>query len=126
MTQSVIGREASNKKNKTKRLLDFLYTDIAIDLGTANTLIYSRNEGIVLNEPSIVALNQQNIPVATGHEARLMHERTHKKIRTIRPLRDGNCRFEVAEHMIRGMIKKVKVKWFHQPDKWLFVSLVEY
>ena len=80
MTQSVTGREASNKKKQNKKgFLDFLYTDIAIDLGTANTLIYSRN-GIVLNEPSIVALNQQNIPVATGHEARLMHERTHKKI----------------------------------------------
>jgi rod shape-determining protein MreB len=114
MTQSVTGREASNKKKQNKKgFLDFLYTDIAIDLGTANTLIYSRNEGIVLNEPSIVALNQQNIPVATGHEARLMHERTHKKIRTIRPLRDGVIAdFEVAEHMIRGMIKKVKVKWF--------------
>ena len=58
------------KKTPKKGLFDFLYTDIAIDLGTANTLIYSRGEGIVLNEPSIVALNQQDIPVATGHEAR--------------------------------------------------------
>ncbi len=102
------------KKNTPKKgLLDFLYTDIAIDLGTANTLIYSRGEGIVLNEPSIVALNQQDIPVATGHEARLMHEKTHRKIRTIRPLRDGVIAdFEVAEQMIRGMIEKVKVKWY--------------
>lgn len=92
---------------------DWLYTDIAIDLGTANTLIYSRGEGIVLNEPSIVALNSQNEPVATGHEARLMHEKTHKNIRTVRPLRDGVIAdFEVAEQMIRGMIDKVKMKWY--------------
>jgi rod shape-determining protein MreB len=100
--------------NQTKKgLFDFLYTDIAIDLGTANTLIYARNQGIVLNEPSIVALNNQNVPVATGHEARLMHEKTHRDIRTVRPLRDGVIAdFEVAEQMIRGMIKKVKVKWY--------------
>lgn len=98
---------------KKQGLLDFLYTDIAIDLGTANTLIYSRNKGIVLNEPSIVALNNQGEPVAIGHEARLMHEKTHKNIRTVRPLRDGVIAdFEVAEHMIRGMIKSVKKKWY--------------
>lgn len=104
--------ETTNKKSQ-KGFLDFLYTDIAIDLGTANTLIYSRGEGIVLNEPSIVALNNQNVPVATGHQARLMHEKTHSKIRTVRPLRDGVIAdFEVAEQMIRGMIKKVKMKWY--------------
>lgn len=103
----------TQKKQSQKGFFDFLYTDIAIDLGTANTLIYARGEGIVLNEPSIVALNQQNVPVATGHEARLMHEKTHNKIRTVRPLRDGVIAdFEVAEQMIRGMIKKVKMKWF--------------
>tara|TARA_R110002124_G_scaffold277621_4_gene449167 strand:+ start:6005 stop:7069 length:1065 start_codon:yes stop_codon:yes gene_type:complete len=104
---------ASSKNKQKKGLLDFLYTDIAIDLGTANTLIYARGQGIVLDEPSIVALNQNNIPVTTGHEARLMHEKTHKNIRTVRPLRDGVIAdFEVAEHMIRGMIKKVKMKWY--------------
>lgn len=102
------------KKNQKKQSwFDWLYTDIAIDLGTANTLIYSRGEGIVLNEPSIVALNMQNEPVASGHEARLMHEKTHKNIRTVRPLRDGVIAdFEVAEQMIRGMIDKVKMKWY--------------
>jgi len=102
------------KENQQKKgWFDWLYTDIAIDLGTANTLIYSRGEGIVLNEPSIVALNMQNEPVATGHEARLMHEKTHKNIRTVRPLRDGVIAdFEVAEQMIRGMIDKVKMKWY--------------
>jgi rod shape-determining protein MreB len=101
------------QKQQNKSWFDWLYTDIAIDLGTANTLIYSRGEGIVLNEPSIVALNMQNEPVATGHEARLMHEKTHKNIRTVRPLRDGVIAdFEVAEQMIRGMIDKVKMKWY--------------
>jgi rod shape-determining protein MreB len=108
--------QSNNKNNPNQRkkgLFDWLYTDIAIDLGTANTLIYAKNEGIVLNEPSIVALNMQNQPVATGHEARLMHEKTHKNIRTVRPLRDGVIAdFEVAEQMIRGMIKKVKMKWY--------------
>ena len=103
----------SSNKQAQKGFFDFLYTDIAMDLGTANTLIYSRGEGIVLNEPSIVALNQQNVPVATGQQARLMHEKTHNKIRTVRPLRDGVIAdFEVAEQMIRGMIKKVKMKWY--------------
>lgn len=103
--------EKQNKQNKG--WFDWLYTDIAIDLGTANTLIYSRGDGIVLNEPSIVALNMQNEPVASGHKARLMHEKTHKNIRTVRPLRDGVIAdFEVAEQMIRGMIDKVKMKWY--------------
>ncbi len=106
-------RKESKKAQNKKGLFDFLYTDIAIDLGTANTLIYAKDKGIVLNEPSIVALNNQGDPVATGHEARLMHEKTHKNIRTVRPLRDGVIAdFEVAEQMIRGMIKKVKVKWY--------------
>ncbi len=106
-------KKESKKAQGKKGLFDFLYTDIAIDLGTANTLIFARDKGIVLNEPSIVALNNQGTPVATGHEARLMHEKTHKNIRTVRPLRDGVIAdFEVAEQMIRGMIKKVKVSWY--------------
>ncbi|MCC5926749.1 MAG: rod shape-determining protein [Bacteroidetes bacterium] len=106
------------RKNAPSGLLDWLYTDIAIDLGTANTLIYAKGQGIVLNEPSIVALNSQNQAVAVGHEARLMHEKTHKDIRTVRPLRDGVIAdFEVAELMIRGMIKKVKLKWFSSTRK---------
>ena len=65
-------------------------TDVAIDLGTANTLIYIKGRGIVLNEPSIVALNRSTRRViAVGHEAQQMHERTHREIETIRPLKDG-------------------------------------
>ncbi len=120
MPQSEVSyKETSVSQNNAKGgLFDWLYTDIAIDLGTANTLIHARNQGIVLNEPSIVALNMENQAVAIGHEARLMHEKTHKKIRTVRPLRDGVIAdFEVAEHMIRGMIKKVKVKWYSSTRK---------
>jgi len=107
-TKTKIRPKNSQKKNG---LFDFLYTDIAIDLGTANTLVYARGQGIVLNEPSIVALNNRNEPVAAGHEARLMHEKTHGNIRTVRPLRDGVIAdFEVAELMIRDMIKKKKKK----------------
>lgn len=103
----------NSKRQSPKGIFDWLYTDIAIDLGTANTLIYVKGENIVLNEPSIVALNMAGQAVAIGHEARLMHEKTHKEIRTVRPLRDGVIAdFEVAEQMIRGMIKKVKMKWY--------------
>ncbi|MEX2404834.1 MAG: rod shape-determining protein [Balneolales bacterium] len=108
----------NGQQNSPSGIFDWLYTDIAIDLGTANTLIYSKGQGIVLNEPSIVALNLNNQVVAIGHEARLMHEKTHKNIKTIRPLRDGVIAdFEVAEQMIRGMIKQVKIKWYSSTRK---------
>ena len=113
-----INSQPERNSQSKNGLFDWLYTDIAVDLGTANTLIHSRSEGIVLNEPSIVALNMQNETVATGHEARLMHEKTHKNIRTVRPLRDGVIAdFEVAEEMIKSMIKKVKTKWYRTPRK---------
>ncbi|MEP0548510.1 MAG: rod shape-determining protein [Rhodothermales bacterium] len=94
-------------------------SDIAIDLGTANTLIWIRQKGIVLNEPSIVAINRSTGKVeAIGMEAQLMHERTHKEIETIRPLRDGVIAdFEVAEHLIKGLIKKVQSGWMNRIGK---------
>ena len=64
--------------------------DIAIDLGTANTLIYVRGQGVVLNEPSVVALDvSDGKPVAVGHEAKRMMGRTPGHIRAVRPLKDG-------------------------------------
>lgn len=121
MQQNGNASSSSSSKKESKApagLFDWLYTDIAIDLGTANTLIYVRGQGLVLNEPSIVALNTSNQAVAIGHEARLMHEKTHRDIRTVRPLRDGVIAdFEVAEQMIRGMIKKVKKKWYSTTRK---------
>ncbi len=89
-------------------LFDFLTTDIAIDLGTANTLIMY-NDQIVVDQPSIVALDRISEKViAIGMEAQQMHEKTHEKYKTVRPLRDGVIAdFTVAEHMIRGMIKLI-------------------
>ncbi|MEX1269635.1 MAG: rod shape-determining protein [Balneolaceae bacterium] len=98
---------------KKAGLFDRFYNDIAIDLGTANTLISSKSKGIVFSEPSIVAFNNKGEPVSIGKEAWFIHEKTHQNIRTVRPLRDGVIAdFEAAEHMIRGMIKTVKQKWY--------------
>jgi len=87
--------------------------DVAIDLGTANTLVYIRGEGIVLNEPSIVAVDHNSREVRElGYEALQMHERTHKDIETIWPLKDGVIAdFKVAEQMIHGLLQKVKKNW---------------
>ncbi len=89
---------------------DFLSTDIAIDLGTANTLIYVKGKGIVLNEPSIVAYDRNTKKIiALGNSAKQMQGREHKDIRVIRPMRDGVIAdFEIAEGMIRAFIKQVK------------------
>lgn len=96
-------------------LFDFFSSDIAIDLGTANTLIISK-EKIVVDEPSIIAIDKHtNKVLAIGREAMLMHEKTHENIKTIRPLKDGVIAdFHAAEHMIRGMIKMINTgsKWF--------------
>jgi rod shape-determining protein MreB len=87
--------------------------DLAIDLGTANTLIHMKGKGIVLNEPSIVAFdrNTKRI-VAIGKEAQEMLGRTHRDIRTIRPMKDGVIAdFEIAEGMLREFIKKIHANW---------------
>jgi rod shape-determining protein MreB len=87
--------------------------DVAIDLGTANTLVYIRGEGIVLNEPSIVVVDSDTNEVREiGYEALQMHERTHQDIETIWPLRDGVIAdFRVAEEMIQGLLRKVRSSW---------------
>lgn len=89
-------------------LFDFLTREIAIDLGTANTLIIM-NDKVVVDEPSIVARDiQTGAIVAIGKTAQQMHGKTHKLIETIRPLKDGVIAdFESAEQMIRGMIKMI-------------------
>ncbi len=94
-------------------VLDYFSADIAIDLGTANTLIYMKGKGIVLNEPSIVAFDRNTKKiVAIGNEAREMLGRTHRDIRTIRPMRDGVIAdFEIAEGMLREFIKKIHSSW---------------
>ncbi len=89
----------------------FLNQELAIDLGTANTVIY-QNSQIVLDEPSIVAIdNHSGKCIAIGQKAKLMHERNNPGIRTVRPLRDGVIAdFNAAEMMIRGFIKQVNSK----------------
>ncbi|MDG2001401.1 MAG: rod shape-determining protein [Alphaproteobacteria bacterium] len=86
-------------------------TDMAIDLGTANTLVYVKNQGIVLNEPSVVAIlnsDGKNKVLAVGLEAKEMLGRSPGNIEVIRPLRDGVIAdFEVAEEMIKHFIQKV-------------------
>ena len=91
-------------------LFDFFSTDLAIDLGTANTLIYVKGKGIVLNEPSIVAFDKNTKKIiALGNKAKEMQGREHKEIRVSRPMRDGVIAdFEIAEGMIRAFIKKVR------------------
>jgi rod shape-determining protein MreB and related proteins len=88
--------------------------DMAIDLGTANTLVYVRGQGIVLNEPSVVAINtRDNRALAVGLEAKRMIGRTPSHIQAIRPLRDGVIAdFDITEKMLRYFIKKV------QPRRW--------
>ena len=89
-------------------LFDFFTSDIAIDLGTANTLIIYKDK-IVVDEPSIIAIDKiTNKVIAIGREALQMHEKTHENIQTIKPLKDGVIAdFHAAEHMIRGMIKMI-------------------
>jgi len=96
-------------------IFDVFSNDVAIDLGTANTLIYIRDKGIVLNEPSIIAVERANRRhvVEIGMNALMMHERTHKEIVTIRPLKDGVIAdFESAEQLIRGLIRKIQKTWY--------------
>ena len=95
-----------------------------MDLGTANTLIIY-NDKIVVDEPSIVAVDQHtNKPIAIGEQARKMHGKTHQNIRTIRPLRDGVIAdFTAAEQMIRGMIKKIKPKSMFSPSLRMVICI---
>ena len=88
---------------------DLFSNDLAIDLGTANTLVYVRGEGIVLREPSVVAMNSQtNEVLAVGMEAKQMLGRAPGSIVAIRPMKDGViAHFEVTEKMIRHFIQKV-------------------
>ena len=93
------------------RMFGFLSADMAIDLGTANTVVYVKGRGIVLNEPSVVAIASvrgRKQVLAVGEEAKLMLGRTPGNIQAIRPLRDGVIAdFEVTEEMIKHFIRKV-------------------
>lgn len=92
-------------------LFSFLNKEIAIDLGTANTIIIF-NDKVVVDEPSIVAIERNTGRIiAVGKKAMMMHGKTHENIKTIRPLRDGVIAdFQAAEHMMREMIKMIGIK----------------
>ena len=93
------------------KLTGFWSTDMAIDLGTANTLVYVKNEGIVLNEPSVVAITNEdgrNKVLTVGSEAKEMLGRSPGNIEVIKPLKDGVIAdFEIAEEMLKYFIRKV-------------------
>jgi rod shape-determining protein MreB len=101
-------------------LFNFLTQEIAIDLGTANTLII-HNDKVVVDEPSIVAIDRTTGRViAVGKQAMQMHGKTHENIKTIRPLKDGVIAdFHAAEHMIRGMIKMIN------PRKTIIYTIIK-
>ena len=101
-----------------EKLIGNFSTDIAMDLGTANTLVYIKDEGVVLNEPSVVAVSDNGEKVeAVGNEAKQMFGRTPGNLQTIRPMKDGVIAdFNVTNRMITYFIKKViKKNWFIKP-----------
>lgn len=93
------------------KLFSFFTQELAVDLGTANTLIM-QNDEIVIDEPSIVAVNRMtNEVIAVGYKAMQMHEKTHENIKTIRPLKDGVIAdFQAAEYLIEGLINMIGEK----------------
>lgn len=97
-------------RNIIDRALNSLSTDIGIDLGTANTLVYVKGKGVVINEPTIVAINRKTgLLVASGNEAKTMLGRTPSHIEVVRPLVDGVISdFEVTEEMLAYLIAKVR------------------
>ena len=103
-----------------KRLRGMFSTDLSIDLGTANTLIYVRERGIILDEPSVVAIrvhNGQKSIEAVGKEAKRMLGRTPGNIQAIRPLKDGVIAdFQITEKMLQHFIAKVHETKFIRPS----------
>ena len=104
----------SKSPPKPEGITGFLGRDMAVDLGTANTLVYVRGRGIVLNEPSVVAVNTVTGAIlAVGAEAKRMIGRTPSHIRAIRPLKDGVIAdFDITEKMLRYFIQKVHHRRF--------------
>jgi len=104
-------------KNSLSSIVNWISGDIAIDLGTANTLIWLKGKGVVINEPSIVArtIHDDNI-VAVGDEAKAMLGRTHRDLETIRPLQDGVIAdFKMTDGMLQGFINKINFSRMARP-----------
>lgn len=107
--KEILSRLMSNVFGKMGKLSGFFSSDIGIDLGTANILIYVRGKGIVLAEPSVVAVDSAtNEVLAVGHKAKAMLGKTPRKIHAVRPMKDGVIAdFEIAEGMLKALIKRV-------------------
>src|SRR6185437_1434938 len=105
------GWKGNGRISMLGNLFGMLSSDMAIDLGTANTLVYVKGQGVVLNEPSVVAIvnkNGKKQVLAVGNDAKMMLGRTPGNIEAIRPMRDGVIAdFEIAEEMIKHFIRKV-------------------
>jgi len=104
-------------KKALSNIINWISGDIAIDLGTANTLIWLKGKGVVINEPSIVArtIHDDNI-VAVGDEAKAMLGRTHRDLETIRPLQDGVIAdFKMTDGMLQGFINKINFSRMARP-----------
>ncbi len=107
----------NDKGNSKLNLSQIFSKDIAIDLGTANTLIWVKGRGILVNEPSIVAkiVNSDKV-IAVGDEAKEMLGKTHTNIETVRPLKDGVIAdFQMADGMIQGFIRKMNLSRIARP-----------
>ena len=98
-------------------LINWISGDVAIDLGTANTFIWLKGRGIVVNEPSIVTRNvHTDTIVAVGDEAKAMLGRTHRELETIRPLQDGEIAdFKMTDGMLQGFIRKINLNRLARP-----------
>src|SRR5271170_6598105 len=94
---------------KRSQVVGFFSSDVGIDLGTANTLVFVRGKGIVLAEPSVVAVDAlTNEVLAVGHKAKAMLGKTPRKIHAVRPMKDGVIAdFEIAEGMLKAIIQRV-------------------
>ena len=112
-----------------KNIIGYFSNDLSIDLGTANTLVYARGKGVVLNEPSVVALRSENgkptkTVVAVGTDAKAMLGRTPGSIEAIRPLKDGVIAdFIVTEAMLQAFIKKAHGTRFFRPNPRVLVCV---
>lgn len=95
--------------------------DVGIDLGTTNILIFQKGKGVLLKEPSVVAIDEKTSKViAVGEEARAMIGRTHSGIKVVRPLKDGVIDdFELTEEMLKYFLKKLKLKGFFSKPRIL-------
>ena len=102
-------KSKSSVKSRLQRVGGLFSSDIGIDLGTANTLVYVKGKGIVLAEPSVVAVDSiTNEVLAVGHKAKSMLGKTPRKIHAVRPMKDGVIAdFEIAEGMLKALIKRV-------------------